>query len=55
MGSQAASLPYLLVMVTVMVVVDWRFLRRHVCWRLAVNVGVVLVFPAVHWVFVRRQ
>ena len=54
MGSQAASLLYLVVMVTVVVVVDWRFLRRHLWWRLAVNVGIVLVFLAVYWLFVRR-
>ena len=48
MGSQAASLLYLVVMVTVVVVVDWRFLRRHFWWRLAVNVGIVLVFLAVY-------
>ena len=55
MGSQAASLLYLVVMVTVVVVVDWRFLRRHLWLRLAVNVGIVLVFLAVYWLFVRRQ
>ncbi len=54
MGSQAASLLYQVVMVTVVVVVDWRFLRRHFWWRLAVNVGIVLVSLAVYWVFVRQ-
>jgi hypothetical protein len=54
-GSQAASLLYRVVMVTVVVVVDWRSLRRHLWWRLAVNVGIVRVFLAVYWVFVRRQ
>jgi hypothetical protein len=55
MGSQAASLLYLVVMVTVVVVVEWRFLRRHLWWRLAMNVGIVLVFLAVYCVFVRQQ
>jgi hypothetical protein len=55
MGSQAASLLYLVLMVTIVVVVDWRFLRRHFWWRLAVNVGIVLVFLAVFWVFLRPQ
>ena len=55
MGSQAASLLYLVVMVTVVVVVDWRLLRRHFWWRLAVNIGIVLVVLAVYWAFVRRQ
>jgi hypothetical protein len=50
-GSRAATLLYLVVMVAVVVVVDWRFLRRHLWRRLAVNVGIVLVFLAVYWVF----
>jgi hypothetical protein len=54
MGSQAASLLYLVVMIAVVVVVDWRFLRRHFWTRLAVNVGIVLVFLAVYWVFVHQ-
>ena len=52
MGSHAANLLYLAVMIAVVVVVDWRFLRRHLWRRLAVNVGIVLVFLAVYWVFV---
>jgi hypothetical protein len=54
MGSQAASLLYLVVMVVVVVVVDWRFLRRDFWRRLAVNVGIVLAFLAVYWVFVHQ-
>ena len=54
MGSQAASLLYLVVMIAVVVVVDWRFLRRYFWTRLAVNVGIVLVFLAVYWVFVHQ-
>lgn len=54
MGSQAASLLYLLAMIAVVVVVDWRFLRRHLWRRLAVNVGIVLVFLAVYWMFVQQ-
>ena len=51
MGSHPASLLYIVVMVAVVVVVDWRFLRRHFWRRLAVNAGIVLVFLAVYWVF----
>jgi hypothetical protein len=40
-------------MVAVVVTVDWRFLRRHLWWRLAVNVGIVLGFLAAYWVFLR--
>jgi xanthine/uracil permease len=54
MGSQAASLLYLVVMVVVVVVVDWRFLRRHFWQRLAVNIGIVLAFLAVYWMFLRQ-
>jgi hypothetical protein len=54
MGSQGVILLYLLVMVAVVVVVDWRFLRRYFLRRLAVNVGIVLVFLATYWVFVRQ-
>ncbi|MGD0121019.1 MAG: hypothetical protein ABSC46_00465 [Candidatus Limnocylindrales bacterium] len=54
MGSHGAILLYLVVMVAVVVLVDWRFLRRHLWRRLAVNVGIVLAFLAVYWMFVRQ-
>jgi len=54
MGSQGASLLYLVVMIAVVVVVDWRFLRRHLWRRLTVNVGIVVVFLAVYWMFLRQ-
>ena len=52
MGSRAATLLYLVVMIAVVVGVDWRFLRRHLWWRLAVNAAIVVVFLVVYWVFV---
>ena len=54
MGSQVASLLYIVVMIAVVVVVDWRLLRRHIWRRLAVNVSIVLVFLAVYWMFVHQ-
>jgi hypothetical protein len=54
-GSPGASLLYLVVMVAVVVAVDLRFLRRRFWRRLAVNVGIVLLFLAVYWVGVRRS
>ena len=54
MGSRAATLLYLVVIVAVVVVVDWRFLRRHLWRRLAVNVGILLAFLAVYWVLAAR-
>jgi type IV secretory pathway VirB2 component (pilin) len=52
MGSHGPILFYLVVMIAVVVVVDWRFLRRHLWRRLVVNVGIVLAFLAVYWMFV---
>jgi len=39
-------------MVAVVVVVDWRFLRRNLWRRLVVNVGIVVAFLAIYWMFV---
>jgi hypothetical protein len=54
LGSYGAILLYLVVMIAVVVVVDWRFLRRHLWRRLAVNAGIVLAFLAVYAMFVRQ-
>ncbi|MFI5254283.1 MAG: hypothetical protein ACHQ15_02335 [Candidatus Limnocylindrales bacterium] len=53
-GSQGAILPFVVLMVAVVVVVDWRFLRRYFWKRLAVNVGIVLGFLAVYWMFAHQ-
>ena len=45
---------YVLVMVAVIVSVDVLFLR-HLFWqRLASNIGIVLVFGVVYFIFLRR-
>lgn len=54
MGSQGATLLYLVVMVAVVVAVDWRFLRREGWRRLAVNVGIVAVFLAFYLAFLHH-
>ncbi|MGH2511289.1 MAG: hypothetical protein ACRDGQ_01240 [Candidatus Limnocylindrales bacterium] len=54
MRAQVGSGLYLILMVVLVVVVDWRFLRRHLWRRLAVNIGIVLAFLAVYWVFLRQ-
>jgi hypothetical protein len=54
MGRQAAVVLYVLAMVAVVVGVDVLFLRHHFWGRLIVNVGVVLVFAAFYWRFLRR-
>jgi hypothetical protein len=53
-GRQAAIALYVLAMVAVVVGVDVLFLRHHFWWRLIVNVGIVLVFAAFYWWFLKR-
>ena len=54
MGRQAGSALYVLIMVAVIVGVDVVFFRDHLWPRLAVNMGIVLVFGAVYLRFVQR-
>ena len=55
MGRQAVVVLYVLAMVAVVVGVDVLFLRHHFWARLIVNVGVVLVFAAFYWRFLKRS
>ena len=54
MGRQAAIALYVLAMVALVVGVDVLFLRHQFWWRLIVNVGIVLVFAAFYWWFLKR-
>lgn len=54
MGRQAVVVLYVLAMVAVIVGVDVLFLRDHFWWRLAVNVGVVVVFGVFYLTVLRR-
>ena len=45
---------YVLALVAVVVGVDVLFFRHHFWERLAVNVGIVLVFAAFYWRFLKR-
>jgi hypothetical protein len=54
-GRQTAIVLYVLALVAVVVAVDVLFLR-HLFWqRLIVNIGIVLVFAAVYFAFLRRR
>jgi len=53
-GKQAAVVVYVLALVAVVVGVDVLFFRHHFWERLAVNVGIVLVFGAFYWRFLKR-
>ncbi len=54
MGEPVTSLLYVAAMVAVIVGVDLAFFRHHFWPRLAVNVGVVLVFAAFYFRFIGR-
>ena len=54
MGKQTTVVPYVLALVAVVVGVDVLFFRNRVWERLAVNVGIVLVFWAVYSRFLKR-
>ena len=52
MGRPAANVVYVLAMAAAVVGVDVLFFRDHLWERLAVNVGIVLVFVAFYFRFV---
>jgi hypothetical protein len=54
MGRQAAVVLCVLAMVAVVVGVDILFFRNHFWPRLIVNVGIVLVFLAFYFRFLKR-
>jgi hypothetical protein len=53
-GRNVTAVLYLLAMVTVVVSLDILFFRNHLWERLAVNVGIVLVFVAFYFRFLQR-
>ncbi|MFD5468574.1 hypothetical protein ACFWIQ_38090 [Kitasatospora sp. NPDC127059] len=55
MASRTIAVVYVLAMVAVVVGVDVLFFRHHFWGRLAVNVGIVLVFAACYARFLRRS
>jgi hypothetical protein len=54
MGRQSAVALYVLALVAVVVGVDILFFRNHFWERLAVNIGIVLVFGAFYFRFLKR-
>jgi hypothetical protein len=54
-GRQAVIVLYVLALIAVVVGVDILFFKHHFWARLAVNVGIVLVFGAFYWRFLNRQ
>jgi hypothetical protein len=54
-GRQAVAVLYVLVMVAIIVGVDILFFKHQFWERLAVNVGIVLVFAAFYFRFLKRS
>ena len=54
MGTSTANALYILLMVAVIVGVDVLFFKDHFWERLAVNVGIVLIFAACYFRFLKR-
>jgi hypothetical protein len=54
MGRQGALVLYVLAMAAVIVGVDFVFFKYRFWGRLAVNIGIVLVFGAFYFRFLRR-
>ncbi len=54
MGRQPAIVLYVLALVVVVVGVDVLFFRNHFWPRLIVNIGIVLVFGAFYFRFLKR-
>jgi type IV secretory pathway VirB2 component (pilin) len=54
-NGRLALVLYVVVMVAVIVGVDALFLRNQFWARLGVNIGIVLVFGAVYFWFLRRR
>lgn len=55
MGKQAALALYVLAMVVIVVGVDFLFFRHEFWPRLAANVGIVLVFGAFYFRFLKHS
>jgi len=55
MGRQAVVVLYVLALVAVVVGVDFLFLRHQFWLRLAVNVGIVVVFAVFYLIFQKRS
>ena len=54
MGRQLAVVLYVVAMAAVIVGVDFVFFRNRFWERLTVNIGIVLMFVAFYWRFLRR-
>jgi len=54
MGSQVNTVLYVLLLIAVVIVVDFLFFKNQFWERLTVNIGIVLVFLAFYFRFLKR-
>lgn len=54
MGSQTTIVLYIVVMIAVIVAIDVLFFRNYFWERLTVNIGIILVFAAFYFRFLKR-
>jgi hypothetical protein len=54
MGNQTTTLLYVVAMAVVVVAVDFLFFKNQFWERLTVNIGIVLVFAAFYFRFLKR-
>ena len=55
MGRQAEVVLYVVAMAAIIVGVDFAFFKDRFWERLAVNIGIVLIFGAFYWRFLARS
>jgi len=54
MEGRATILLYVLLLIAVVVAIDFLFFKNHFWERLAVNIGIVLIFAAFYFRFLKR-
>lgn len=54
MARLVIAVPYVVAMIAVIVTVDVLIFRNHFWGRLMVNIGIVLVFTAFYWRFLKH-
>ena len=54
MGKQVTVVLYVVLMAAIVVIVDFLFFRNRFWQRLMVNIGIVLVFAAFYFRFLKR-
>jgi hypothetical protein len=55
MGTQTTTVLYILLLVAVVVTVDLLFFKNEFWERLTVNIGIVLIFTAFYFRFLKRR